>query len=169
MASCSGDDSTPLKHVSESDDPDRELQAGVVADSLVVLKAERELQLHSAGREVKAYDIGLGFDPVGHKQQEGDGRTPEGQYHISGRNRHSAFHLSLRVSYPNSQDRERARRRSVSPGGDIFIHGWPNGSTDEPGRHPTGDWTLGCIAVTSPEIEELWRAVPDGTPVIIRP
>jgi len=169
MASCSGDDSMALERVSESDDLSRELPEGVVADSLVVLKAERVMQLHSAGRMMKAYRVGLGFDPVGHKQEEGDGRTPEGCYRVSGRNPHSAFHLSLRVSYPNAQDRERARRRGVSPGGDIFIHGWPNGSTGGPGRHPTGDWTLGCIAVTSPEIEELWSSVPDGTPVIIRP
>jgi murein L,D-transpeptidase YafK len=145
------------------------LPDGVRADSLVVEKARRLMHLYSGGALAKSYRIGLGPSPVGHKQEQGDGRTPEGRYRIVGRNPGSSFHLSLRVSYPSAADVERARRHVVSPGGDIFIHGTPGTSGQGSGSRPPSDWTLGCVAVTNDEIEELWRAVPDGTPVVIRP
>ena len=123
----------------------------------------------SGGREVRSYDIALGPSPEGHKQQEGDGRTPEGRYVIDWRNVNSAFHRSLHISYPNAGDRARARRRGVDPGGAIMIHGLPNGMGTLGGLHVASDWTLGCIAVTSEEIEEIWRVVRDGTPIEIGP
>lgn len=138
------------------------------ADQVVVHKAEHRLDLWWDGEVVKSYRIDLGFNPVGHKHREGDGRTPEGEYRITGRNRHSHYHRSLRISYPNAQDRAAARKLGVSPGGDIMIHGSPNWVTDD--RDFGGmDWTAGCIAVKNAEIREIWGAVADGTPIIIHP
>ena len=132
-------------------------------------KAERELLLVAGGETLKRYHIALGGHPRGHKTQEGDRRTPEGVYRIAGRNPRSAYHLSLRISYPNEDDRIQTVHRGVSPGGDIMIHGLPNGFGWIGRLHRWVDWTAGCIAVTDSEIEEIWRSVPDGTPVEIKP
>lgn len=142
--------------------PPTPARAAERADSIVVDKSERRLQLLQAGRVIRTYRIRLGAAPAGHKQQQGDERTPEGEYRISGRNPTSRFHLSLRISYPNDADRRRARGRGVDPGGDIMIHG---------GNSPLWryDWTDGCIAVTDAEIEEIWRLVATGTPIRIVP
>jgi murein L,D-transpeptidase YafK len=136
-------------------------------DRVVVEKAQRRMVLMAGDRVIRSYVIALGAMPVGDKQQEGDGKTPEGNYVIAGRNPSSAFHLSLKISYPDAADRTAAAARGVSPGGDIFIHGAPNWWL-LPGQ-PPGDWTRGCIAVTKAEIEEIWHLVPDGTPVEIGP
>jgi len=141
------------------------LSADLTADHIVVNKSKRELLLLHDGRVIRRYAAGLGQSPVGPKEREGDGKTPEGSYTISGRNPASAYHLSLRISYPNAADIERARAAGVDPGGDIMIHGLPNGEGKTHGRMT--DWTLGCIAVTNEEIEEIWRLVPDGTPIQI--
>lgn len=132
------------------------------ADEIRVDKSERRMQLLRAGRVLRTYRILLGDAPVGHKTQQGDERTPEGRYRITFRNDKSRFHLSLRVSYPNDADRAQARRRGVDPGGDIMIHG---GTPPGYGR----DWTDGCIALTDREIEEVWRLVAVGTPILIEP
>jgi murein L,D-transpeptidase YafK len=150
--------------------------ADVTADHVVVNKAKREMLLlregrvlRREGRVLRRYRIGLGQSPVGPKERQGDSRTPEGSYTISGRNPASAYHLALRISYPNAADVERARRAGEDPGGDIMIHGLPNNEPKGEKRRPMTDWTAGCIAVTDEEIEEIWRLVPDGTPVEIRP
>ncbi|MBI1403526.1 MAG: L,D-transpeptidase family protein [Porphyrobacter sp.] len=136
-------------------------------DYLLVDKSERLMIAYAGGRPVRAYrGLQFGDAPQGHKRFEGDERTPEGRYVIAGRNPNSAYHLSLKVSYPNAADRAYAARFGRSPGGDIFLHGQPNALPF--GRIP-GDWTDGCIAVSNAEIEELWRIVPDGTPIEIRP
>ena len=111
----------------------------------------------------------LGFAPTGHKEREGDGRTPEGIYSIDARNPRSRFHLSLRVSYPNADDGERAARLGVPAGGDIYIHGRPNGWRKYFVGHPRRDWTTGCIAVSDPEMREIWSRVPTGARVVVRP
>jgi len=141
---------------------------GAVADRIVVEKAARRMHLQRAGATLKTYRISLGRNPIGHKRQEGDSRTPEGRYVVDTRNPQSRFHLSLRVSYPNAEDRRRAAARGVSPGGDIFIHGLPNGVATA-GLFAGRDWTDGCIAVTNAEIREIWAMVKDGTPIEIRP
>ncbi len=136
-------------------------------DYLIVDKSERLMVAYAGGQPVKAWrGLQFGDQPQGHKQFEGDERTPEGRYVIEGRNPGSAYHLSLKVSYPNPADRAFARAQGRSPGGDIFLHGQPNSLPF--GRMP-GDWTDGCIAFSNAEIEELWRIVPDGTVIEIRP
>ena len=139
------------------------------ADRILVLKAERRLILFRKGRRLAAYDIALGRNPEGHKQREGDGRTPEGRYRIDWRNPQSSFHLSLHISYPEARDREAAAARGEDPGGMIMIHGLPNGLGALGSAGLLRDWTEGCIAVTDEAIREIWRRVPDGTPIEIRP
>lgn len=139
------------------------------ADLVRVDKSERLLTLYAQGTLMKTHRVALGPNPVGHKQQEGDGRTPEGRYVIDFHKRDSGFHRALHVSYPSAEDRAAARRRRVPPGGDIMIHGLPNGLGAIGSLHLLRDWTQGCIAVTNAEIEELWKAVPDGTPIEIVP
>lgn len=139
------------------------------ADLVEVFKGARRLDLKRAGETIRSYRVALGFAPEGHKQREGDGRTPEGDYSINGRNPRSAFHLSLRVSYPDAADRARAADAGVPPGGDIFIHGLPNGLRKLFVRHPRRDWTVGCVAVTDAEIREIWSLVPTGVRIVIHP
>ena len=132
------------------------------ADEIRVDKSERRMELLRDDKVIRTYRILLGDAPIGHKRQQGDERTPEGRYSITFRNDKSRFHLSLRISYPNEADRAQAQARGVDPGGDIMIHG----------KTPPGysrDWTDGCIALTDQQIEEVWRLVPVGTPIIISP
>ncbi|MEM7687961.1 MAG: L,D-transpeptidase family protein [Pseudomonadota bacterium] len=139
----------------------------LVADYLLVDKSDRLLIAYRAGQPIRAYrGIQFGDQPQGHKQFQGDERTPEGRYTIDWRNPQSRFHLSLRISYPNRDDRAHAARYGRSAGGDIFIHGQPNQL--RAGRM-RGDWTDGCIALSNAEIEELWQLVPDGTVIDIKP
>jgi murein L,D-transpeptidase YafK len=102
-------------------------QAVLHADRVVVLKKERTLELFSQGKVIKTYKIALGGEPVGPKTKQGDHKTPEGIYILDSRNAHSQFYKSIHISYPNEQDRALARKNGVSPGGDIFVHGLPNG------------------------------------------
>ena len=148
---------------------DKPLVVSAVADKIVVAKEARLLTLFAKDTPLKSYRIALGPAPAGHKMQEGDGKTPEGFFVISGRNPNSAYHLSLRVSYPSPADKEAAQKRGVSPGGDIMIHGLPNNTPGFGAIHKARDWTAGCIAITDTEIEELWRAVPNGAVIEIRP
>ncbi len=140
------------------------------ADRLVVFKSKRQLFVIEDNKPIKGYAIALGFSPEGKKKWQGDGRTPEGQYYITHKNPQSKFHLSLGISYPNIEDFEYAQKLGVDPGGDIMIHGMPNNdSRNVQDFHPNWDWTSGCLAVTDAEIEELWRVVPVGTPIEIKP
>jgi murein L,D-transpeptidase YafK len=140
------------------------------AAKIMVYKSERKMVLlDTKSKVLRAYKIALGDKPKGPKTQEGDEKTPEGIYTISGRNQASRYHLSLRISYPNARDVAQAKSRGVSPGGDIMIHGLPNGQGWIGAAHLAHDWTDGCIAVTNMEIEEIWNMVPDGTPIEIRP
>jgi murein L,D-transpeptidase YafK len=138
-------------------------------DLIVVDKSRRVMTLWTGKTPFKTYRIGLGGNPVGHKQQEGDSRTPEGWYTIDGKNPNSQFHLSLRISYPNKKDIAAARRRGVSPGGWIMIHGTPDSLAVLQTVGVMRDWTLGCIAVTNPEIEEIYKVVRIGTRILIKP
>lgn len=135
-------------------------------DLVRVDKSDRTLTLYAGGKPVRTYTgIQLGDEPAGAKHFQGDERTPEGRYVLDYDNPNSRYHLSLHVSYPNAADVAYARRRGRVPGGDIFIHGQPNGS----GARVDGDWTDGCIALSDAEIEEVWSLVGDGTEIEIVP
>ena len=138
------------------------------ADLVIVDKQRRSLRLMRGGRTVRTYRIALGFNPEGHKSREGDGQTPEGFYRIDGYVAESSYHRALHISYPNAWDRRRASASGDSPGGQIMIHGLPNGVSAEEVGHGQEDWTNGCIAVTNREIRELVALVPVGTPILIR-
>lgn len=141
---------------------------GMRADKVLVLKSKRELLLMNGGRVLKTYRISLGRNPVGAKTRRGDGRTPEGRYTIDTKNGYSRFHLALHVSYPNSTDWARASSTGADPGGNIMIHGLPNGHGPRWETKQFTDWTAGCIAVSDRDIEEIWQAVTGGTPIEIR-
>jgi len=145
------------------------LPRDAVADRVVVEKSAHQLTLLRNGKTLKTYRVALGRVPVGAKEHEGDQRTPEGTYSIDFHKPDSDYHRALHISYPEQHDIDRAAVEGLSAGSDIMIHGLPNGRA-WPGRfHRRVDWTAGCIAVTDFEIEEIYRAVPDGTPIEIRP
>lgn len=135
--------------------------------SIVVNKGARKMYLLNDNDILRKYEVDLGFAPLGHKQIEGDGKTPEGQYWIDRRNPNSSFHLSLGISYPDANDVARARALGKSPGGEIFIHGQPNILRDRTRAERTSDWTAGCIAVKNSEIEEIYAMVNNGTPIFL--
>jgi murein L,D-transpeptidase YafK len=147
----------------------RPLPLNVTADRVLVEKAARRLTLLRDDTSLKTYRVALGRAPVGPKEQEGDQRTPEGLYLIDFHKADSDYHRALHVSYPEQRDIERAAAAGVPPGCDIMVHGIRNGMGWIGAFHRRHDWTAGCIAVTDFEIEEIWRAVRDGTPIEIRP
>ncbi len=127
-----------------------------------IMKSTRQMVLFSDRVPLTVHAVQLGFTATGPKQFEGDGRTPEGRYHIDRRNPNSSFYLSVGIDYPNDLDRLRAAEMNRRPGGDIFIHGWG----DEK-RLRGSDWTAGCVAVTNQEMRHVYAMVRDGTPVDI--
>jgi len=144
--------------------------AGVLmADRLVVRKSERRLYAMRAGRVLREYRVALGLSPQGHKQREGDFKTPEGQYKLIRRNPRSDFFLSMEISYPNPADQVRAQRHGVRPGGAIMLHGWPNAPRKTAEYYKSADWTDGCIAVSNSDMVEIWLMTPVETPIDILP
>jgi murein L,D-transpeptidase YafK len=143
--------------------------AAVKAARVLVLKHQHTLQLLRGGRVLKEYKVALGGSPVGPKTQQGDHKTPEGVYVLDSRNPQSQFYKSLHISYPTAVQRTAGRKRGVSPGGDVFVHGLPHAYRAIGAAHRLHDWTDGCIAVTDEEMDELWLAIPTGTPIEIRP
>jgi murein L,D-transpeptidase YafK len=145
--------------------PTAALPVDAVADRILLEKSKRRLTLYRNGAALKSYRVSLGSSPIGPKERQGDGRTPEGRYRIDGHLDSSDFHRALHVSYPNPRDIEQALAAGADPGGAIMIHGLPNGQGWWGRLHRLRDWTAGCVAVTDPEIEEIYRAVPNGTPI----
>jgi len=141
----------------------------VLADSIVVEKSKRTLTLYLGGVPVRTYGVALGKQPAGDKVRIGDGKTPEGLFRIDFKNSQSKYHMALHISYPDAAHLQRANALGVSPGGDIMVHGLPPAFKDVGAAHRDYDWTEGCIAVTDDEIEEIWRAVPPGSPIQIKP
>lgn len=141
--------------------------------TIEVFKQQRQLKLKHHDQVIRSYPIRLGFNPIGHKQFEGDGKTPEGTYTIDWRNPQSAYYKSLHISYPNPNDLAYAKQRQKSAGGDVMIHGTvPTPATSFPASStytPRKDWTLGCIAVTNADMDEIWQLVKNGTQIIIHP
>jgi murein L,D-transpeptidase YafK len=138
-------------------------------DRVVVLKRARTLQLLGQGQVIRTYKVALGGSPVGPKSRQGDHKTPEGVYVLNFRNAHSQYYKSIHISYPNEHDRAEARKIGVSAGGDVFVHGLPNGYRAIGAAHRLKDWTDGCVAVTDEEMDEIWASVSDGTPIEIKP
>jgi len=141
----------------------------VMADRVVVRKSERRLDLMRAGRVLRSFRIALGLRPSGHKEREGDYRTPEGSYRLIRRNPRSDFFLSMEVSYPNAQDVAHAQSMRAKPGGAIMIHGWPNTPRKSAEYYANADWTDGCIAVKNSDMVEIWLSTPLDTPIDILP
>jgi hypothetical protein len=140
-----------------------------MADAVLVDKSDRRLYLLRAGRTIAEYPIKLGLNPFGHKQREGDFRTPEGKYRLDWRNPDSEFYLSIKVSYPNREDAAVARERGDSPGGLIMLHGQPNVPKKPPEHYATRDWTDGCIALSNADMTNVWLRTTAGIPIEIRP
>ena len=139
----------------------------VVIDSILVKKSGRKMIVFSKQKEIKTYQIALGNEPVGKKQFEGDGKTPEGLYFIDAKSAKSKFHKNLNISYPNKEDIKYAATQNKKAGGDIKIHGLPNGFSVK--TYVISNWTLGCIAVTNDEIDELFEHIKLGSPILILP
>jgi murein L,D-transpeptidase YafK len=140
-----------------------------LADLVLVEKSERKLHLLKNGRVLRSFPISLGLAPEGHKEREGDFRTPEGRYRLTSRNKDSDYFLSILVSYPNERDRAHARSLGVNPGGAIMIHGTPNSPRYDDRRYQGWDWTDGCIAVSNSDMVDIWLMTREGTPIEIRP
>jgi murein L,D-transpeptidase YafK len=140
-----------------------------LADRVVVRKGERKLYLMRGEDVLRAYRVALGARPEGHKQFEGDYRTPEGKYRLTRRNPNSEYFLSIQVDYPNDQDIARARRQGLKPGGAIMIHGQPNTPRKPRDYYANVDWTEGCIAVSNSDMVEIWLMTPPDTPIEIQP
>ena len=139
-----------------------------LADRIVVVKSTHTMTLFAKGEPIHIYHVALGRSS-GRKLQQGDHRTPEGLYTIDSRNPHSAYHLALHISYPNTDDRSRSAAARAPAGGDVMIHGLPPQYAWHGYLHRETDWTDGCIAVTNAEIEDIYKLVPNGTPIEIQP
>lgn len=148
-------------------DKGQSIPSTLIVDKVFVDKSERILKLLSKDIVVKSYRIALGDSPIGHKQQQGDQRTPVGYYTLDYKNENSIAHRSIHVSYPNAADKAQAKSRGVNPGGDIMIHGQMNGFGHLAGLNQQRDWTDGCIAVTNDEMDEIMAAVKVGTAIEI--
>jgi murein L,D-transpeptidase YafK len=145
------------------------LYAAEKADMVRVVKSEKRLDLLKEDEILASYPVKFGADPEGHKQQQGDERTPEGLYFLTYKNSKSAFYRSIHISYPNAVDQEKARSLGVDPGGDIMIHGQANGWEWAGFLTQLVNWTDGCIALTNGNMDLVWDAIDSGTPIEILP
>lgn len=161
---------TPLPAVAGGTAASAGIPGGLpMADMVLVHKAQRTLELLRNGQVLRSYKVALGLRPEGHKQVEGDSRTPEGRYRLVGRNPNSEYFLSILVSYPNEDDIRRARKLGQRPGGAIMIHGQPNTPRKPRDYYSNVDWTEGCIAVSNSDMVEIWLMTPPDTPIEILP
>ncbi len=147
---------------------------------IIVHKADRRLELFDGENLIKTYPIALGKAPLGDKMEEGDRKTPEGDFYIFGKNPNSNYHLGLGISYPDVADAKRGlesgivskqemeqieaaiTNRGMPPqktklGGEIYIHGGGTAS----------DWTHGCIALSDADMTELYGAIDKGSSITI--
>lgn len=139
------------------------------ADHVLVVKSESMLYLKKNGKILKAFHVVFGPNPKGHKIQKGDGRTPEGRYILDDKKEDSAFYKAIHITYPNAKDKQRAKDLGVDPGGMIMIHGQKNGIDFSSSLTQLFNWTDGCIALSNPDMDEVWEAVDIFTPIEIRP
>ncbi len=142
---------------------------GHQADYITMDKSDRLMTLWENGAPLKTYEIlSMGWDPIGHKVQEGDGKTPEGHYYINDKHPSKKFQKFLNISYPNEIDKINAMKLGVSPGGSVGIHGDRGGWQGYKDRNNPA-WTLGCVSVNNYNIEEIYALVPLGTEIFIQP
>lgn len=139
------------------------------ADFVLVEKSKNLLTLFKSQKVIGTYHVVFGGNPVGHKQQEGDNKTPEGRYMLDSKNANSAYYKSIHISYPNSKDIANAKAKGVSPGGAIMIHGQKNGFGWAAAATQKTNWTLGCIALTNEDMEVIWKSVNVPIPIEIKP
>lgn len=145
------------------------LPAGLKYDRLYLEKSARKLTAYAGDKPVRVYLVALGTNPLGHKEYQGDRKTPEGKYSVDGKNPNSSYYKNLGVSYPNAADKAYAQKLGKSPGGDIKIHGLAPSFAYVGSAHRLSDWTHGCIAVTNEEMEELYNHTAVGVPIEIVP
>ncbi|MGH8447399.1 MAG: L,D-transpeptidase family protein [Solimonas sp.] len=138
-------------------------------DLVRVVKSQHKLYLLSAGTVVASFDIALGGQPLGHKQQEGDGRTPEGRYVLDYKKADSGYYRAIHISYPDAADVARAQALGVPPGGAVMIHGQKNGFGWASRLTQRFDWTNGCVALRDEDMEIVWTRVAAGTPIELLP
>ena len=139
------------------------------ADFVLVVKSEAKLYLINNDKVLNEYKVVFGANPKGHKQKEGDERTPEGSYILDYKKADSAFYKAIHISYPNEKDKKRAREAGVNPGGANMSHGQKNGLGWFPWLTQHFNWTDGCIAVSNSAMDEIWDAISVGTPIEIKP
>ncbi len=139
------------------------------ADRVLVIKSEHRLILINNGEIFATYNVTFGSNPNGHKQSQGDQKTPEGKYVLDYKNANSDYYKSIHISYPNKKDRENAKRLGVSPGGNIMIHGQLNGWEWAAPIVQLFSWTDGCIALSNKDMDQIWLAIDPGTPIEIWP
>jgi len=138
-------------------------------DAVLVKKSEKKMYLLKEGKSIKEYKVVFGANPKGHKQKEGDERTPEGKYVIDFKKENSSFYKAVHISYPNEHDKAKARESGLNPGGSIMIHGQKNGLGWLSWLSQWFNWTDGCIAITNREMDEIWELINEGTPIEIQP
>ena len=145
------------------------VREGHEIDLITVDKSDRLMTIWENGKAVKHYRVyAMGLNPVGHKTEEGDERTPEGLYTIDRKHKSDKYQYFLHISYPNPQDVAQATARGVSPGGQVGIHGFEDGWKGQK-RMNYYDWTDGCIAIKSIESKELFDLIRPGTPILLKP
>src|SRR5688572_5950517 len=149
--------------------PEKTLPAETRINKILIRKNDREMDVYSNESLIKTFSISLGGNPYGHKQVQGDQRTPEGRYFVDSKNNRSGYHKNLGISYPNKNEKGEAKRKGIDPGGEIKIHGIRNGFGFIGKFQRWYDWTDGCVALTDQEIDELYKSVEIGTPVEILP
>jgi murein L,D-transpeptidase YafK len=143
--------------------------AAETADLVVVDKSDKRLYLYKNQKLLASFLVAFGANPQGHKQQEGDERTPEGRYVLDFKKSASGYYRSIHISYPNALDIANAKRRGVAPGGFVMIHGQRNGFGWASFLTQRFNWTNGCVALSNEDMEAVWQLAGVGTPIEIRP
>jgi murein L,D-transpeptidase YafK len=139
------------------------------ASAVLVVKSQKKLYLKNGEKILKEYSVVFGANPKGHKEKEGDEKTPEGKYYLDYKKSDSAYYKAIHISYPSEKDKQKAKEKGVDPGGQIMIHGQRNGFGWLSFIMQWFNWTDGCIAVTNKEMDEIWNAIEVGTPIEIEP
>ena len=138
-------------------------------NKVMIVKSQNKMVLLSGSKKIKEYHVVFGANPNGHKQQEGDEKTPEGDYILDYKKSDSSYYKAIHISYPNKMDILTARNQGVNPGGMIMIHGQKNGLGWLAPFTQNFNWTDGCVALTNSDMEEVWQLIKKGTKIVILP